>query len=148
MADESKTVEKTSELDELAFDIYSRRVAGYPVHLAVESEAINAYRKAEAFLRVKKQIKASGLKAIVPDEQPGADCRAPNLRRTHPLNLISRVDGDLPRAAKIKAWLDRNPTPERDPEEVVSRLNRDLGLDWDLACVNRAREVLPAYCSN
>lgn len=147
MADETKP-EKTTELDELAFEIFSKRVAGNIV-LHAEQLAIEAYRKAEAFLKVKKQIRSGGIKSVAPEELPGADCRAPNLRKRHPINLISRVDGDLALAARINAWLERNPTPERDPQELATRLNREFAdLGWDLETISRARDILPAYVSN
>ena len=142
------TEEKNTELDDLAFEIFARRIATLPVHRAIERDILDSYRKAEAFLAVKAKVHAEGLKTMVAAiEPPGSDCRAPNLRRNHPLNLVSRVDGDLNKVKQVQKFLAVNPTPAIDPQELVTRLNRSFpDLGWDLPTINVAREIFPAYC--
>ena len=76
---------------------------------------------------------------------------APNLKPTHPLNMVSKrfnLPGDGAKeseieAAKVKA-LDR-------VKQIHNRLSKDSSLealpeyDWGKAEVNTAREVFPAY---
>ncbi len=141
--------EKNTELDELAFEIYSKRVATHASVKASEAEAVDAYRKAEAFVAVKKKVRAGGVKPLTTTEAQGADCRAPKLRDTHPINLVSREVGNLPRVEQIKKWLDQNPTPETNPEELIHRLNRAFNdLGWDMPTINVARQIFPAYAKN
>ena len=50
---------------------------------------------------------------------------------------------------KINAFLDSNPTPEKEPDEMVAKLNRTFpDLEWDLPQIDRARTLFPAYCKN
>lgn len=156
MANETK--EQSSELDELAFEIYSKRVAAHPVKGGGERDALDSYRKAEAFLAVRKRVRAGETKVKEPDGPELCDCCAPNLPRNHPHNLVAKVftdrkgtkiPGDLAKVNRIAAWLNKNPTPESDPEELVSRINHEFPeLDWTQTEINTARAVFPAYCKN
>ena len=138
---------ENKELDSLAFDIFARRIAAQPINRNAEHEALEAYRKAEAFITVRDSVRSG---ALVPAKLSGpqlCDCSAPNLKRTHPHNLVSQAFGDLAKVNRIKAWLDKNPTPESDPSELVVKCNREFPeLGWDLPAVNTARAVFPAYC--
>ncbi len=138
---------ETTELDDLAFQIYSARVAANPVRRGGEQEAIDSYRQAEAFLSTRKRVKAGELKPVVVEGPQLTDCCAPNLpHRTHPHNMVSQRFGDLARVNRIKRWLDVNPTPENDPAELVHRLNREFtDLNWDLPTINTARAIFGAY---
>ena len=138
---------ENKELDSLAFDIYARRMASQPILRNAEQEALEAYRKAEAFLVVRENVRSG---ALSPAKQSGpalSDCSAPNLKRTHPHNLVSQAFGNLERVNRIKKWLDANPTPEGDPAELTVKLNREFPeLGWDMPTVNTARAIFPAYC--
>ena len=125
------------ELDELAFRIYSEMVAKQPANIAAERLALASYRKAESFLSVRGRVRSGELEATEPTGPQLADCSAPNLKKTHPHNLVSQRFGDLKRVEQIKAWLDKNPTAETYPE-----------LDWDVPTTNVARTIFPAYVKN
>lgn len=139
-----KTTVAGDDRDDLAFQLFAARAAVLPPGRAGERHAEDAYRAADAFLRVK--ARAGALVAEKPAGPRLADASCPNQKPTHPLNLVSQRFGDLARVNRIKQWLDRNPTPEREPEELTARLNREFGLDWDTPQVGLARQVFPAYC--
>lgn len=135
-----------SDLDAFAFEIYKTAVANHPVKRGGEHMARDAYQKAQAFLAVRDKVRSGALSPEKPRGLQLADCSAPNLRPTHPHNLVSQRFGDLLRVNRIKKWLDAHPTPEKEPEEVVQQLNREFPeLSWDLAAVNTARVIFPAY---
>jgi hypothetical protein len=137
---------QTTELDQLAFEIFSQMVAKSPANRGGEQQARAAYIKAEAFLAIRDRVRAGELKPAKQDGPVLADCYCPNMRRTHPYNLVSQKQGDLNKVNRIAQWLDKNPTPERDPEELVARINAEfLDLSWDLPTVNTARLLFPEY---
>lgn len=150
--------EPNKELDALAFEIYSKRVASHPVKGGGERDALDSYRKAEAFLAVRKKVRAGETKTKELDGPELCDCCAPNLPRNHPHNLVAKlytdrkgtkIPGDITKVNRILAWLNKNPTPESDPEELVSRINREFpDLDWKEAEINTARAIFPSYANN
>lgn len=138
--------QNTTELDEFAFEIFKQSVARSPVNRGGEQQARAAYIKAEAFLAVRDKARAGELKAVKSDTPVLADCFAPNLKRNHPFNLVSQKFGDLNKVNRIAKWLDVNPTPESEPEELVSRINREFpDLSWDQPAINTARAIFPEY---
>ena len=149
MADPKDTArEPVSELDRLAFEIFAAGLAARPIHRGAEQEAIASYRAAESFLAVRQRVRAGELKTVAPTGPQLADVSAPNLSRTHPLNLVSREFGSLSRVQTIGTWLANNPTPEKEPEQLLTRLNRQFpDLSWTLPMVNTAREIFPDYCA-
>lgn len=147
MADKIDEKEQ-AEMDKLAFELYGKRVASHRLDMA-EATLLDCYRKAALFIKVRQRIRTEGISLAVPDEPEGADCRAPNLRPTHPYNLVAQVGGDLSKANRIKKFLDVNPTPAGDngPEELLTKLNRTFpDLGWDMPTVNVARALLPVHC--
>lgn len=142
---QAANVSLTNE-DELAFRLFSQRAAMGPLRRNGEGEAMNSYRQARAFLDAQKRVQAGELDVAEPKGPQLANCCAPNLPETHPHNLISQRFGDLLRVATIKKWLDVNPTPASDPNELVTRFNKQFrGMDWDLPTINTARTVFPHY---
>lgn len=140
--------ETNRELDELAFRIFAQRVAVSP-RRGGEQDAIGAYRDAGVFLAVRGKIRDGSFDAKPATGPVLADCFAPNLKTTHPHNLVSADRGDLTTVNRIQKFLNANPTPERNPLELVERFNRDFrGFEWDLPTINVARAIFPAYCSN
>lgn len=145
MAD-TKTTGANSELDEFAFEIFKQSVANSPVNRGGEQHARAAYAKAEAFLAVRERVRAGEMKPAKQDGPKLCDVSAPNLRRTHPHNLVSQRFGDLAKVNRIAKWLDQNPTPESNPDELVDRLKYEFtDLDWDLPTINVARTIFPEY---
>lgn len=149
MANETKVAE-TPGLDDLAFKIYTQAVAARPLKGSGEREAMDAYRKAEAFLAVQKRVASGQLKAARSPADQLAECSAPNLdRKRHPLNIVSKRFGNaetLRTAAKIHEWLKANPVETSDPKVLVEAFNEEfVGFNWDLPTINVARAVFPAY---
>lgn len=144
---------ETTELDTLAFELFKQRASN--LRQASEFEAIQAYKQAETFLAVRAKVQSGELTPAEPEGPQLADCCCPNLPRTHPYNLVARLHtdrkgvetpGDLGKVNRVKKWLDKNPTPETDPENLVARLNREFPeLGWDLPTINTARTILPSY---
>lgn len=143
------------ELDDLAFEIYKERVGRGLTRRNGEHEAAESYRRAEAFLAVRKKVRAGELKPTKEEGPQLAESCAPNLPRTHPINLVARVHidrkgvetpGNLDKIRRIKDWLDKNPTPEDDPERLVHQFGREFhDLGWDLPKINTARAIFGAY---
>lgn len=134
------------ELDSFAFEIFKEAVAKSPASRGGEQQARAAYVKAEAFMAVRDKVRAGELKAVKPDGPVLADCCAPNLKRTHPFNLVSQRFGSLEKVNRIAAFLDKNPTPEGEPDELIAKVNREFpDLSWDLPAINTARTIFPAY---
>ena len=146
------------ELDDLAFQLYSQRVSAHPLHRGGEKEVREAYVKAQTFLDVRARVHAGELATKEPTGPQLADCCAPNLPKTHPINLVAAAHtdrkgtahaGDLSRVAKINKFLNENPTPEKEPDELVDKFARTFpDLGWDLAQIATARQTFPAYCKN
>lgn len=135
------------ELDAFAFEIFKQSVANSSVNRGGEQHARAAYAKAGAFLAVRDRVRAGEVKTVN-DGPKLCDVCAPNLRRSHPHNLVSQRFGDLNKVNRISKWLEQNPTPESDPEELVTRINREFtDLSWDMPTVNTARAVFPEYVS-
>lgn len=151
MAEETKN----DRLNQLAFELYKSRAGAHASQ--AKALAIDCFRKAAAFMDVEAEITAEGFDNVAAT-QPGAECRAPNLHETHPLNLVARNGGDLGRVAKIKAFLDKNTTPRptgdldrdtHDVNELTSKVNKAFpGLNWDAEQIETARQIFPAYCNN
>jgi hypothetical protein len=143
MAVEQKT---NSEIDSLAFEIYSKRMAQPGPKRLASHEALEAFKQAEEFVAVRAKVKSGALKTEEPDGPQLAGFCAPNLKRTNPHNLVSQRFGNLQRVETIYTWLSRNPTPENDPEDLVHRFNHQYpDLGWTLPEINVARIIFPAY---
>lgn len=153
MANEPKS---NDERDRLAERIFTQRATARNVS---EKDAIEAFRHADTFLAARKKIASGEIKTAAPEGVQLAECCCPNQPRTHPHNLVARIfddgkggepiPGDLGKIKTLHAWLERNPTPERNPEEVVHRINRQFSeLNWDLDMLTIARAIFPAYCKN
>jgi hypothetical protein len=134
------------ELDSFAFEIFKQAVASSPHSRGGEQQALAAYKKAESFIGVRDRVRAGETKPAKSDGPSLCNCSAPNLRRTHPHSLVSERFGDLNKVNRIAKWLDINPTPENEPDELVSRINLEFPeLSWDLPTINTARAIFPEY---
>lgn len=144
--DKQTTAAPTTELDEKAFELFREMVAKSPTGRGGEQQARAAYMKAEAFLKVREAIQDGTIKPSKTDASVLTDCCAPNLHRSHPYNLVSRRFGDLSKVGKIQQWLDKNPTPESDPDQLVGRIKDAFPeLSWDTPAINTARAIFPQY---
>ena|SRR3990167_2874049 len=143
------------ELEEKAFEIFAQT----PLHMRGDKVALDSFRKAQDFINVRNALSKGELDVKKPEGPQLADCCAPNLPRNHPHNLVAALYterktgaehcGDIQKVGRIKAWLDKNPMPETDPEQLVPRLAAAFPeLSWDVPTINTARAIFPAYCVN
>jgi len=125
-----------NELDEMAFSIFKERAAKAPNAQVGEQAAIVAYRQAESFLTIREKIRSGELETTEPTGPQLADVCAPNLKKTHPHNLVSKKLGNLQTVNRVKKWLDEHPTAEAYEE-----------FEWDKPTTDLARVIFPAYCN-
>lgn len=151
----AKTTEDNTELDELAFRLYAERISKMPTGAGGEAASGWAYRKAEEFLSVRARVRSGQPTAIY--ESKLSDVSAPNLRPTHPHNLVSQRfcepnGGEQKVLARIKQildWLNKNPRSDTAPVALdqIDRFDPATRLDWDVPTTNLARVLLPHYVS-
>jgi hypothetical protein len=130
MTPSDKTITNPN-LTAVALDLFKGRStqSGLNTH----QMAITCFRDAKIFLAAAEQVHAGKLD-IEEDESNALDIAfAPNLKRTHPINLMSRAWGDLQAVQKVLAYLDAN--PKADFYEPHS---------WGKPEVNQARALFPA----
>lgn len=134
----------SEELDEFAFRLYAERVAKAPAQANGEALTCWAYRKAHEFLSVREKVKAGDKSPMAVSRL--AEASAPNLKKTHPLNLVSQRFADenggearvLARIKDILDWLRDHPRSDENPVAYEQ-------LDWDVPATNTARAILPHY---
>lgn len=120
------------QLEAYAFELYAQRNRSRRTN---ESVAVDCFRDAEAFMSVAKKARAGRLPKR-DDDSPLDFVRAPNLPRTHPVNLTSRAHGDLKKVQEVNEWLLQNPeAKEYSP------------LGWGQDEVTKARLIFPVYAN-
>jgi hypothetical protein len=137
----------TSEIDELAFRLYAERLCKMPAQASGEAVSTWAYRKAEEFLSIREKVKSGGIAATA-SESKLSEVSAPNLKPTHPHNLVSQRFADknggeakvLSMLREIHNWLLQHPSTTDNPIAYSDR-----GIDWDVPTTNLARVLLPNY---
>lgn len=95
--------------------------------------AIECFRDATAFTQVAEDIATGDVDLNSEDDNPLDVAYAPNLKRTHPVNLMSRTWGDLEKVREVINDLDANPAVE----------SYEL-YEWGKPEVNQARYLFPA----
>lgn len=95
--------------------------------------AIDCFRDAKAFLDVCFEVEMEAINLASADANPLDAACAPNLKNTHPINLMSRQMGDI--ASVQKAFADLEANPAADSYKAY---------DWGRAEVNQARALFPA----
>lgn len=153
MANETKPP-STEELDAMAFEIFSRRAVNG--RRAGEREAIEAYRQAALFMSVRDKHRKGGLKEK--EDSPLSPACAPNLPKTHPINLVAKqhtdrrgvkTAGDLTKVREIHSWLSTHLKPDTDQDEFLAEFSAAFpNLNWDMPTVNVARAIFPDYVKN
>jgi hypothetical protein len=126
--------EKTSDkwnLNAVALELFKAR----SMHPGTTPQqlAITCFRDAQAFLKVTDQLVAGEIELVNSDANPLDVAFAPNLKRTHPINLMSREWGDIAKVQTALTDLDANPAA--DTYEPYS---------WGKPEVNQARALFPA----
>lgn len=126
-----------AQLEQLAFRLFADR-SGRIVNRSAEVLAVQCFADAEKFLGIAAKIRAGEPLTKKPTGPQLSDCSAPNLKPTHPLNMVSQRFGDpsLMQVRKLHARIEKDPTLEAIPE-----------LDWGKAEVNTARAIFPAYAA-
>lgn len=138
-----------SEHEDLAFRLYAERIAKMPAQVNGEEMSRWAFRKAEEFLSVRTKVRSGEESAAMAVGMQLCDVSAPNLKQTHPHNLVSKrfaqANGGEPavlnRIKQIADWLDKH--PRSDDAEVKYE-----PLDWDVPTTNLARVLLPHYVAS
>lgn len=145
------TANATDEaLEKYAFALFTHRSSGVQRRSA-ELLTKECFRDAEAFMETSRKILAGDLDVKQPAGIQLSEVCAPNLKPTHPLNMVSKrfnLPGDGAKESEIEAAkekaLDR-------VKQIHNRLSKDSSLeafpeyDWGKAEVSTAREVFPAY---
>lgn len=125
-----KMTEKLS-LGAVALELFKTR--SMQLGTTPQQLAIHCFRDAKAFLTIVEQLAAGELDLNVEDTNPLDAAYAPNLKRTHPINLMSRAWGDIKKVQAALADLDANPAAETyEP------------YGWGKPEVNQARALFPA----
>ena len=119
-----------NKLQSLAFELFTQRSAMLNGRSA-EPVASQCFRDAESFLKVAEKVEKSGLASIA-DSSPLDPAFAANLKKTHPINLMSKEWGDLKRVREALKFLEENPSLESYEE-----------LSWGKPEVNQARALFP-----
>lgn len=127
--------EKTNpeQLEKYAFHLFSARSAANQ-RRGTEALAIEAYRDAEAFIAVTNRVRSGEQSTAKPTGAILSEVSAPNLKPTHPHNLVSQRFGNLKRVRDIADKLEKNPNLDTFDE-----------LDWGPQEVKLARIIFPAY---
>ena len=127
-ADKSTTNPKLSDV---ALDLFKVRSTQSGVN--THQLAITCFRDAKIFLDAAQQVHSGHLEIEDDDANPLDIAFAPNLKRTHPINLMSRAWGDLQAVQKALVYLDANPKADfYEPH------------NWGKPEVNQARALFPA----
>lgn len=138
---------ETTEIDELAFRLYVERISNLPAHSSGDAAGAWAYRKAEEFVAVRDRVKAGDVTVTATSRL--SDASAPNLKHTHPHNLVSqrfaeRNGGEekvLAEINRINKWLLSHPHSDDSPPTYDA-------LDWDVPTTKLARVLMPHYATN
>lgn len=138
MTKESQSVvtdpDEGSELRDYAAELFAQRTRNGVRGVLAERVAMDCFRDARAFLAVAAKVESNQLDTSPPKPALFCDACAPNLRKTHPHNLVSQQVGDINRVREIFDQLEKNPLLEAIPE-----------LDWKKPEVNLARTLFPHY---
>ena len=94
--------------------------------------AIRCFRDATAFLEIAAKFASGELSVKAIENNPLDEAHAPNLKKTHPINLVSQRFGDIQKVAKIFEMV-------KSPD-VVSLEE----YNWGLQECNQARAIFPA----
>lgn len=102
-----KDVSSDAELQALALDLFrtGRNAMGSPKQIAIK-----CFRDAAAFRDVMRQIMSNEIDVFFEDNNPLDQAHAPNLKKTHPLNLMSQAWGSIEKVRNTLAALEAAPT--------------------------------------
>ncbi|WP_010588002.1 hypothetical protein [Schlesneria paludicola] len=130
MAPSDKTRE-SSQLTSIALELFKER--SWQSGISPEQLAIDCYRDATAFLATTADVLAGKIELSSDDTNPLDIAFAPNLKKTHPINLMSQSWGDLAKVKAVLTELDANPAADSYEQ-----------YGWGRSEVNQARALFPA----
>lgn len=122
------------ELQDAAFELFSRRTATGVRSTQIEQVVKQCFRDARKFLDVAAKIATGEIDSTPEPVSILSPVRAPNLKPTHPHNMVSQVHGNLNRIKQIHDMLKADPTLAAVPD-----------LDWGQPEVALARTIFPEY---
>ena len=98
--------------------------------------AIDCFRDATVFVAAAQEVQSGNADLFIEETNPLDLAYAPNLKRTHPINLMSRAWGNLQKVQAALADLDAHPSAEfYEP------------YGWGKPEINQARALFPAVVS-
>lgn len=134
-----KPPQSDSVLERRAFDLFAARRSQFGSRGNAEQVALECYRDAEAFVGVMDKIKAGELTTVAPQGVQPDFCCAPNLKPTHPVNMVSAKfwnPQEINRIAKIL---------KEDHAKEIKALPE---YEWNEPEVNQARAIFPAFATS
>ena len=130
----SETTSNALDVTAVALELFKERSS--QAGISPKQLAIDCFRDATAFTTVAEDVMTGEIDPVAEDANPLDIAFAPNLKRTHPINLISRAWGDLTKVQAALAELDANPAVEfYEP------------YGWGKPEVNQARVLFPTVVS-
>ena len=132
MANENQAAAKqndTKRLYDTALDMFKHSRIGVG---SADQKAMHCFRDAAAFLKVADKISSGQLDLESIDNNPLDEAYCPNLKKTHPVNLMSRHWGSVKKVTEVYEMV-RNPGVESYEE-----------LGWGKPECNQARALFPA----
>ena len=136
MPKDEKLPARDDVIEQRAFELFTARRAQLGLRGAAEQIAAECYRDAEAFFSVADRVRAGEAPAAKPAGPQLADCCAPNLKPTHPVNMVSQRFGTLERIQEIHTRLQADEKIDSLPE-----------YEWGLSEIHTARTLFPAFVS-
>lgn len=121
-----------AELRDYAAELFARRTANGVRGTLVEKVATDCFKDARIFLQVAAKVASGEISSEPAPANPLSEVSAPNLKATHPHNMVSQRFGSLERVARVYEQLSANPALQELPE-----------LDWREAEVSLARLIFP-----
>lgn len=135
------------ELTDIALEFVSKRAVQAPVTKTLVEQC---FREAQIFLDVATAAEGNllDLGEVI---NPLDEADAPNLRKNHPLRVISRSAYTDPKTGHCDVARGMNRIAEiwAEIQKLPANLDKDFvleskGLDWSVAEINLARTHLPA----
>ena len=131
MADKPKSGVTDTAIAELAKQIFVEQFGHSQI--GYKQLTINSFRAATEFLAGAQSVQNGEIDLFEEDRNPLDDAKAPNLKKTHPINLMSKAWGDVRLVQAALDDLDANPAAETyEP------------YGWGKPEVNQARALFPA----
>ena len=127
----SRNSNETFNLSTVALELFKFRCL--QPGISPQQIALECFRYAKAFIVAMEQVLSNGLPTTDEDSSPLNGAFAPNLKKTHPVNLMSRTWGDIKQVEAVMSHLDADPTTEfYEP------------YGWGKPEINQARALFPA----